>query len=162
MRTNRFNTGKPFEHALEKIAAQYASRGLLSLRKVDPPLRYVGASIVHMANPFTDFIGCWSERGGRALFVEAKSTREPKLPVGKSGLTSAQIDAMHCWSAAGAAAFLLWECRGEVRLWSEAMIVDQTQNIRHLPYGFGLYVPAGQGWVLHDFLFVMRQLWPEK
>jgi len=160
MRTNRFNTGKAFEKLIEAIAVQYASKKLLRLRKVDPPVRYAGGRMIPMENPFTDYVGVWTERDGRAVFIEAKSTRDPVLPL--SHLTDKQVAAMHAWRVAGAAVLLLWECGGVVRFWTEPMISDQTIHKRHLKFNDGFIVPTGMGWVTHDFLESMREIWTQR
>ena len=119
--TNRRNDGRVFENALEAIFTRYASEGVLRLKKCEPPLRVMGGGgfrkVVFLKNPFLDFIGLWSERAGRFVALEAKSTSKPRLPINsKGGITPDQVDALRYWTKAGGVAVVLWEYRGAVRL----------------------------------------------
>lgn len=160
MRTNRNNTGKAWEKTIEIIGIQYASQRLMRFRKIDPPLRYIGGRVLHLANPWLDYGGCWTERQGRMVVFEAKSTKEPRLPLGSGGLTTNQMANMHLWTNAGAVVFLLWECHGRCALWNYQMIVEQGKEWKHLKHENGLPVGQGMGHVIFDFRQVMLKLWP--
>jgi len=186
MRTNRFNTGKPFESEIERVLIQYQSAGILRMKKVDPPLRYIGpGKVLHLANPFVDFVGCWTERGGRMIAMECKSTKrkpkpnretfaeprlplgevfaEPRLPLGDGGLTERQVDALRHWSAAGAVAFLLWR-HGDADTalipWPAIRAVVAAGQRRHLLWSDGVLVRRGLGFVTVDFVAEMRKVFP--
>lgn len=162
MSPNRRNDGRAFEKMIEAVCAQYQAKNLLRLKHVDPPNRIFGGRVIHMANPFLDFIGCWTERAGRLVVMETKSTLEPRLPImGKSGFTENQFTALRHWSNAGAAAFVLWECHGAVTFLHIGDFVNALDEGRKsVTLGDGQPVPAGTGFVTHDFLNVMRRAWP--
>lgn len=148
------------------VCDQYKSQGLFRAEKADPPMRVMGGGpsrrFIYMKNPFLDFIGVWRERAGRAVMFEAKSTREPRLPVGyKNGLTASQVEAMRHWHAHGAVTFCLWECRGLVQMVHLGHIKTLDDNgQKSIEPGACEAVPIGRGYVLFDFLQVMRRLWP--
>src|SRR3990167_4399727 len=122
MRSNRANDGRAFQALLEKIFFQYQTEGWMRIKKVDPPTRIVGGKIMFMANPWLDYCGSWTESGGRMIVIEAKSTKEPRLPIGHGGLTDRQREALRHWRLAGAVACVLWEYAGSVRLFTEEVI----------------------------------------
>lgn len=129
-RTNRSNDGRDFQAAILKEAALYESQGILTLRKCDAPVRMIGSGpmrkIIPMRNPFLDFVGVWTERGGRALFIEAKSTATHRLPINRdAGLTENQCNAMSQWSEAGAAVALIWRCQYGIRVLSWSVIQNE-------------------------------------
>ncbi len=159
MRTNRFNDGRPFQTLLESILTQYQSAGLLRMKKVEPPTRIVRGRILFLANPWLDYLGCWTERGGRMVTFEAKSTREPRLPLWSNGVTEKQIDTLRLWDHAGAVAFVLWEFGGDVRLVRYSEIARVLAERKHLKLDDALIVPRGDKWIVHDFLKVMERLW---
>jgi penicillin-binding protein-related factor A (putative recombinase) len=171
MRTNRHNTGLAFQEAIYRTAAEYQHDGVLRLRKVDPPTRVVGGGanrrIIFQPNPFLDFVGCWTERRGRAVFIEAKSTSEPKLPFdSSSGVTTSQLDSLRHWHNAGAVAFVLWEHAGKTRMLT-APYVAQYRDAARAGDGFkhvkwedaGPDIPQGKGFRLVDFIHEMRARW---
>ena len=103
--------GKEFEELLERICHCYWQAGRAKIHKVDPPTKVLGKGrIIHLANPFLDFIGTWTERGNRSLMLEAKSTAKHLLAIDtkKGGLTRDQITAMTSWRKAGTVTALLW------------------------------------------------------
>lgn len=159
-RTNRFNTGKPFEEELTTILTQYGTRGLLRLKKVEPPMRFAGRRIILLPNPFLDFCGSWTERGGRAVFMEAKSTSKNTLPVGKSGLTDSQVDSLRHWHNAGAVTFVLWKFDEVVRFIAWPWIEPVLKNRKHIKLEDCVEVgPGSEYGVKYDFIRTMRQLW---
>ncbi len=103
--------GRGFEQQVENSAAHYERQQILLLRKVEPPTRVVGGGaarkVIFLDNPFLDFVGSWTERGGRMIVLEAKETHEPRLSYG-GGLTERQLEAMHRWWQVGAAVGLVW------------------------------------------------------
>ena len=109
------NTGKDLENRIAKIAQIYEAQGVAVLRKCDPPSRTFninGKNITTLLkNPYPDFVGVWAERGGRTLMIEAKSTKEPRLPImGKSGgVKKEQVDSLMLWESFGAAVGVVWE-----------------------------------------------------
>ena len=159
MRTNRFNDGRPFQTLLESILKQYQSDGRLRMKKVEPPTRIVRGRILYLENPFLDYIGCWSDRGGRLVTFEAKSTRESRLPLWSNGVTKKQIDVLRLWESAGSVAFVLWEYSGDVRLIRYSAIKEALVERKHLKLEDGVLVPRGEKWIMHDFLKVMEELW---
>jgi hypothetical protein len=90
-------------------------QGKLVLRKCDPPSRTINVNgrvvTTLLKNPFPDFVGVWTTGGGRALFIEAKSTKEPRLPImcKSGGLTIPQVNALSCWHDGGGAVGVIWE-----------------------------------------------------
>jgi len=162
MTSNAANDGRGFEKSLQTICAIYEERGQAYFEKCEPPTRTVGwgasRKVIYMGNPFLDFNGTWTAEGGRAIHFEAKSTSEPVLPCGdKGGFSKSQREALSRWRRAGAGAFLLWEYDGAVMLFFECMILAGLSERKSLVFADGLPVPAGKGFVFHDFLAVMRQ-----
>ena len=171
-RTNLTNTGMPFQRMVETSALAYPA-GLIRLRKVDPPTRVVGSGadrrIIFLPNPFLDFVGVWIECAGRAVFIECKSTREPKLQFdSSSGVTTAQLDALRHWGTAGAVSFVLWQWIDKVKLvpWNVlALGRDMARTSREYKYlewelaALGPQIGRGSKWVIVDFLAEMRRLW---
>lgn len=161
--------GRGFEDEVEATLRCYSSDGFLRCKKVEPPMRIFGGRTIFLANPFLDFIGAWSERGGRLVCFECKATRECKLGVGGSGgLNERQLDAMRLWDAAGAVAFLLWRhpakdgmvaLPSEVELWPCRAMDDLPA--KHICAGEGITVGQGTGFRTVDFLPVMRKLWTD-
>lgn len=113
-RRNTTNTGKGFEARISAINKAYETQNKALLRKCDPPSFSVvkNGQVRHqlLKNPFPDFVGVWTANNGRALFIEAKSTKEPRLALmGKSGVTANQCASLFSWYEAGAVACVLWE-----------------------------------------------------
>ena len=112
---NYKNSGKSLEARLEKVNSTYQAKNIAMLRKADPPSKTITirGKKVHMllANPFPDFIGVWTEKNGKALFIEAKSTMKPLLPIFQKsgGLTAKQISYMLEWNKAGGCVGIVWE-----------------------------------------------------
>ena len=162
MTSNHANDGRQFEQTLERICAIYAQRGLARFCKVEPPTRTVGTGfnrkVIYLPNPFLDFSGVLTCMGNRAAFFEAKSTSEPTLPCGdKGGFSQSQRDAMRDWRKSGAAAFLLWEFNGACRIYFHDMVLAGLEERRSLVWDDGLEIPAGNGWLIYDFMAVVKQ-----
>jgi hypothetical protein len=65
--------------------------------------------IIYLTNPFLDLVGAWTEKGGRACFLEVKSTVGQRLPINRSnGVTPKQLEALRDWRKAGAVTGVLW------------------------------------------------------
>ena len=161
LRTNWKNDGRAFQEELRLTAGAYAARGIATLEKVDPPTRIFGRGgdqkMLYMTNPFLDFVGIWSARGGRLLMVEAKSTQDPRLQFNGGGnFTEKQWNAMKRWRVAGAACALLWQHAGRVSLFPpEALLIAETAGARSILHGEGWRVPRGEGAIVWDFLPVL-------
>lgn len=157
-RTNWKNDGRSFQKEIETTVGGYLSRRIAMLRKVDPPTRLVGTGlqrkVIFMANPFLDFVGTWTARGGRALFVECKSTQTHRLPFNSSGgLTATQWVTMKSWTLAGAVCCLVWKWNNRVVLFTpDYLKFAEARADKSLKHGNGIQVPSGQGNLTWDFL----------
>lgn len=139
VRTNYWNDGRDWEEHIKAIANEYARASVLTLEKVVPGARIVGGGsarkVIFMTSRLVDFVGVWTARGGRALFLEAKSTAEPRLPLGRpGGLTAQQVSSLRCWTLAGAATGLLWRCDSGV-FWApyrdiQAAVIDGQKSLK--------------------------------
>jgi hypothetical protein len=161
-----FNTGKALEARIMTAVNIYGRRELLLMRKVDPPsfTRYVGGKTVTTLtqNPFLDFVGTWTERSGRALFIEAKSTAEPRLPFGGDAcVTIQQMEALRSWSHAGAAVGIIWEHQ----LFHAFVSLDDLHNAagrgrKSLDWDSAAKISEGDQCIV-NFLPALRALYPE-
>ena len=125
------NRGMPFEELVERVCTSYERRGIMRLRKVDPPTFMINGQWVRKTSPFLDYVGTWTERGGRAIFLECKSTRGGKLPMfSKGGLTDEQYKALQAWHQAGAVSCLLWLDRSMVALVTASQIETHIERAR--------------------------------
>src|SRR3954468_23107434 len=113
---NFFNDGRGFETSFKKTVEAYRHKEILRLEKVSPPARVMGdgnnRKVIFLPNPFLDWVGTWTERNGRALMIECKSTSEPKLTFG-GGISDNQIEWLLRWHYAGVAVGVCWEFVGE-------------------------------------------------
>ncbi len=153
------NTGKPFEKQIIDVADIYERNGVLALSKADPPTRIVPVNrIIYLANPYLDFVGCWQERGGRALFIEAKSTDKPELDLNSDGgLSETQVKNFRRWVGAGAAVGLLWEHKGQVVFVKWPTIEERLRAHKNkIHFHHGEAVKQGTGFVLYDFAVNLR------
>jgi penicillin-binding protein-related factor A (putative recombinase) len=160
------NTGKPFETQIQSIANIYEQRNLLAIEKVDPPVRVEGHGenrrVIFLKNPHLDFVGVWTERGSRALHLEAKSTDDDRLPIGPGGIRDNQVQAMHRWHAQGVALGILWEFRGQVRFISyERLRRALAQNFKSFAIDETVPVKQGTGFILYDFIQNLRTAYPQ-
>ncbi len=123
--------------------------------------------MIFQRNPWLDYVGVWRERGGRAVMFEAKSTAEARLPFGKdSGVTKAQLEAMHHWGEHGAVVFVLWQVRDKKpttymvieEAFGEAASAGAKSVTPENEYVF--QIGRGDGRVTADFLECMRAVWP--
>lgn len=162
MRRNFINDGKAFEKELEKVFAEYQFRGIMRLAKVDPPTRIIGPGrIVYLENPFLDYCGSWTKRGGRAIFIEAKSTKQDKMSVGKeSGLRSQQWEQMRHWNRAGAVVFMLWKCGDGVALFTPEGIQSILDEKSRINIEDGQWLWPGKGNAIWDIERAMEESFP--
>lgn len=163
------NGGTEFETHVEIVCDAYRAQGLADIEKVAPPVKVFGmdargmARVALLTNPFLDFVGTWTEQGGRAIHLEAKATSTPRLPVGnKDGVDADQLANLRRWYKAGAAVGVLWQHAETVRFVSLTMIehalnVDQRKSV---PWIDGYILPPGPGLVSFDFLAMLRVLFP--
>lgn len=174
-RTNRANDGRSFQREIETTAGACQHRRIATLRKVDPPVSVIWPRdkrtgkptqrVIFKQNPWLDFAGVWSARGGRMLVVECKSTSSHRLPFERhGGLTSEQVATLRTWRLAGASSCVLWRWCDKVTLWMpEMLIAAQARGDKSLLFENGIPVERGEGSLLWDFLGVLeRALWPEK
>ena len=109
------NTGKDLEKRIADIAKIYEAQERALIHKCDPPSRTINVKgktfTTLLKNPFPDFVGTWTENGGKALLIEAKSTKHPRLPImcKSGGVTIDQIKHLTHWHHAGAAVGIVWE-----------------------------------------------------
>ena len=114
-RRNNTNTGKDLENRISQIASIYEKQGKAILRKCDPPSRTMNINgrviTTLLKNPFPDFVGVWTTNNGKGLFIEAKSTKKPRLPImcKSGGLTVEQTSALSKWHDLGGAVGVVWE-----------------------------------------------------
>lgn len=156
--------GTQFENALQATNAAYLAAGLAYLEKVEPPTKVLhikGRSpmTVHLANPFLDFVGTWTEMGGKVLMVECKYTTEPILAIQEQGgIKLKQLRAALRWERSGAAVAFLWRREDQTRLVTPRMCQAQLLHRKSLRWCDAHPVPAGPGFILIDFLALLRQL----
>lgn len=158
------NDGRSLQKEIEMIADEYERRGIARLKKVDPPLKIIGTGIhrqtIFLDNPFVDFVGTWTARGGRGLFIEAKDTEEPtlKVLVKSGGLTEKQWQALLHWEKAGAACGILWRHRQQIRLVPVPAVFCQIRaGAKHVKWEHATPVPRGMGFVTFDFLHTLGE-----
>ncbi len=157
-------TGTKFEDHVQLVCEAYAAQGRASLAKVAPPVLVLrgGAKVIPLPNPFVDFTGAWTERGGRALHIEAKSTTDPRLPIyNETGIKPHQIENLERWRKAGAAVGVLWEYGTEVRMVSLSLIYKTAEVRKSIPWVDAYPIPKGTGLVSFDFLATLGQMYPK-
>lgn len=168
MRSN-FNTGKGTEDLVKIMGEIYESQGRAVLRKVDPPTRTIRIAgkpvVIQLDNPFLDFVGTWTERAGRMLVIEVKSTKVARLDVGKdSGVNAKQLAALHAWEKGGAAVGVIWMCderSREMRFVSLQRIeACRAEGRASVPWKDAYNIPQGMGLLTHDFLAILSAIYP--
>lgn len=164
------NGGTDFESHVEIVCDAYRAQGLADIEKVAPPVKVFGrdsrgmARVALLPNPYLDFIGTWTERDGRAIHLEVKTTSAPRLPVGNNdGVDAEQLASLRRWHTAGAVVGVLWQHGPEVRFVSlvqitHALEVDQRKSVRWID----AYPcpPGDDGLISFDFLAMLRVLFP--
>lgn len=159
--SNRFNDGRRFEELVAAVAQHYHYKKILRMEKVDPPSIWAAGRLMLVANPFPDFTGSWTERGGRSLMFEAKSTSDDKLPIAKGKLTDKQIEWLERWHYAGAVTGVLWESKLRVGFLPIGRVVQVWKSgRRHFKFDEADPVPQGQGFILFDFVQNLRKWYP--
>lgn len=154
------NQGTSYETELERAFGTYLLNGIAKVEKCDAPTKVLGKKVIYLENPFPDFIGTWTQQGGRLLTFEAKRTDAPTLGVGKSGLKTHQLDALDLWHRAGGFSALLWQYRGETRAMTAGQIrkaLSETGR-KSLMWEQATPLPRGTGWVSYDFLKWAKEL----
>lgn len=151
------NTGKFLEQLITTIGNAYEAHRILKLAKVDPPSFVVRKESRYQAffkrNPFVDYIGSWSKRGGRTLAIEAKSTSKPTLALCcEGGLRENQYINLHAWQNSGAAVGVLWEYDKTIKFLSlnKIMTILDTGK-KSISFDLADEVKQGQGYILYDF-----------
>lgn len=166
---NLKNDGRGLESTFESTCEAYFQSRVLRLTKVEPPVRVVGwganRQIIFLKNPFPDWTGVWTERGGRSLMIETKSTCEAKLPMAEKGMLSInQIEWLKRWHYAGAAVGIVWEYRNHGTVFvpiGTAWAIWESGR-RHIKFEEGDPVLQGQGFVLLDFVANLRKWYPDE
>lgn len=153
------NKGTAFERRLEAIWHAYMRQGRAKIHKVDPPVKVFGhgraSRVVMLDNKHLDFVGTWTEQGGRALILEAKYTSERRLPIDRSpGMSSSQMANLRGWTQAGAATGVIWGYEGGIKLVSLAMIDAAIADSGRISIRWCDAIPVaqGDGFVSHDVL----------
>ena len=112
--------GQAFQSCLELTLLGYRSARIADLEKIDPPLRVYGTgakrNVIFLNNPWLDYGGAWTANGGRAIYLEAKSTEKPRLGLGTNGVSDSQLAALRRWHDAGAAAAVVWGYGGQMKI----------------------------------------------
>ena len=161
------NTGTTFEDHVAICCDVYRAQGRADITKVTPPSRclFIGPGrqkTILLENPYLDFVGTWTERGGRAIHLEAKTTQAARLPVGNdAGVNAEQLANLDRWHRAGAAVGVLWEHGSEVRFVSltalqHAREVEERVSVR---WEKAYQIPPGEGFLSFDFLAVLSKLY---
>lgn len=107
------DNGESAESLILSHCDEYRREGRANLKKVDPPTKVVNfggkPKVIFQENPFLDLVGAWTERAGRAIFLEVKSTTKRRLPIARpNGVTVKQLEALRDWNASGAVTGVLW------------------------------------------------------
>jgi hypothetical protein len=160
---NKSNDGRRFEDLFAGVNTQYNYKRVLKLEKVDPPTRIVGPGrIIFLASCFSDYVGTWSERQGRALFIEAKSTVGDMLPIrDDSNLKNKQIDDLIMWHGCGAAVGVVWESNFRVGFLPIGTIdAIRKSGRKYIDFREADPVPQGKGMILFDFAVNLRRWYP--
>ncbi len=161
--------GTVFEGEIAAMCLAYQDAGIASLEKVDPPIRVLhipggGKRVVFLANPFLDFSGTWTARGGKAIHIECKATSPPILNIksgtSRGGITESQLIASERWEAAGAAVAFLWRHEAKTRILTPAMVRAQLATRNSLRWCDAHDIPQGSGFLFIDFLAVLARLNP--
>lgn len=158
------NTGKSFETRLQTTFDAYRNLRVMDVRKVEPPCKIVGTGrfrkVIFLENPFLDFTGVWTERSGRSLHFEAKSTAGNSLSVGKTGgVTARQMDALRDWTNAGAIAGVLWECPAGVFYCGAGRANEIAIGRCALKPEFCHKLEAGKGYILYNIWKVLHEIY---
>jgi len=116
MKTKPQTPGQDFERRIDLSAGWAEMNRIIVLRKIEPPTKVIRIGgkpvVIQLRNDCLDYTGT-RVVDGRAIWIEAKSTAEPRLgfKVKKSGLTTKQFESLALWYWAGAISGVLWEFR---------------------------------------------------
>ena len=145
--------GTILERLVRNICEGYREQGIATLEKVEAPTVTRGKIVIHLANPFLDFVGCMHDTG-RAVFLEVKHTNEPRLSIfGKGGLTAKQCRSLEMWQQAGAIVGVLWYHHDSLRFVSYDDIETIHEHRKSVPWNMAQEIPKGQtGEIQYDFL----------
>lgn len=155
-RVVNMNDGKRLESLIATAADTYARRGILAIQKVDPPIKVVGRApflkVIMLKSLWVDFTGAWTERGGRMIHIEAKSTHSETLACGRDGgLTARQLEAFEYWQKAGACCALIVEGPdGRFWFWAYEKILEYRKGRKTLKISDGEPIISADGLAL-DF-----------
>lgn len=161
--SNFGNDGRGFESMFERTCDAYRSANRLRLQKVEPPVRVIGwgenRKVIFLENPFPDYIGAWTERGGQTLCIEVKSTsgeegHNLKIVKGSGGLRDTQIDWLIRWHRSGAAVGIVWEYVGHGWAFLPVGLVDSIRQNgrRHVKFKECEKIAQGPGFMIVDFI----------
>lgn len=161
--SNHGNDGRGFETMFERTCDAYRSANRLRLQKVEPPVRVIGwgekRKVIFLENPFPDYIGAWTERGGQTLCIEVKSTSGEdgsKLQIckGSGGLRDTQLDWLIRWHRSGAAVGIVWEWVGHGWAFIPVGLAESIRREprRHIKFSECEPILQGQGFAMVDFL----------
>lgn len=172
IRRNRFNDGGAFEEMFLRTCEAYLNQSVLRLLKVEPPTKVIrepaathsrGRRVIFLENPFPDFIGTWTERAGRALMIETKSSMEPVLRIGEGcNLSLKQAIWLARWSEAGAACGVVWCYSGHGSVFLPIGQINEviSSGRRSIKFDEGDRIEQGKGFVLVDFAANLRRWYP--
>lgn len=151
----------------ERTVSAYFNAKVLRMVKVEPPVRVIGwgatRQVIFLENPFPDWTGVWTERAGRSLMIETKSTCEPRLAMKEKGALSAnQIDWLKRWHVEGAAVGVVWEWMNHGCVFLPIGKVWQIwqSGRRHIKFDECDPVLQGTGMILIDFAANLRRWYP--
>lgn len=162
------NGGINFEDHVVICADVYRTQGRADITKVEPPTKtvFIGkgkTKTIQLENPYLDFVGCWTERGGRAIHLEAKATSTPRLPVGNDdGVNADQLANLKRWHASGAAVGVLWQHAEQVRFVTLGMITHarEVEERASVAWTKAYPIPYGGGFLSFDFLSILGKVYP--
>jgi penicillin-binding protein-related factor A (putative recombinase) len=158
------NTGKPFETRLKHVFDAYRSIHVMNVHKCEPPCRVVGGGrnrqVIFLDNPYLDWNGVWTERGGRGLHFESKSTSENRLSIGKTGgVTGLQMQALADWTNAGAISGVIWECPSGVFYATAGTCAEIAGQRRRLEPENCHELKQGMGFIIYDLAAALRVIY---
>lgn len=161
--------GQSFERQIQLVCDAYRAQGRADIRKVDPPTKTFGfggnTKTILLANPWLDFMGCWTENCGRTIMLEAKATSEPRLSLLAAGqrgggISHNQLTTAKTWAKAGAAVAFLWHHESRVKIVTPAMVEAATACRKSIRWCDAHSCHAGTGFVFFDFLSLLQPIHP--
>ncbi len=153
------NTGKNLENWILSEAKKYERKGQLILRKVDPPsfTRAYKGKTIHtlLPNPFADFIG--TMMGGKTICIEAKSTKEKRLPFGKSGIRQKQIEDLKGFQLFGATCGIIWDCGKFYWVTLEDILKAEKDGRKSIVPSYCQEIKSGNGHIINFLPFLIKE-----